>query len=480
MLQTTALFIDRRPTARFEGGILVAFSCTFVELALILANTSFRISDPRANTPFLGLLLTQATLLVVVFISSLAIQRRPDVYVGEKRVDGQFTASVWDKYTFQWTWPSLDYARKNKGLKLEDVPLLPGGLRASILSKQFHRSYVFRRLWMRLLWYFKWGLLLSTSLVSISALLQFAPQLAMLNILRLLESKAVGEKIAFEAYLWVIGLGISMLVSTFVETWMFWIVEAVLGIRARGVLSALIFEKATRRKNAQGSQKNKGEATVAEAGGDEAVILNEASGREEHPQTETQAGEHSRDTVVAEGEAQQEKKDDEEDEEAEAKKTRQGVINLIAVDTQRCQFFLSYFYLFPNAFVKIIISVTFLVQVVGWIPLLSGFAAFACTIPFNIFWSKKFVGKSNDLMKFRDQKLATVTEALQGVKQIKYSAIEQQWQNRIGEKRTQELKTQRAAFMYDIGLVACWISGEFCIYSIQCPNIADKVKVRYC
>ena len=462
MLQSTSLFLERRSTARYTRGIHSALSSAAITLVLVLANTTFREHDQHPSDLNVALLSTQGALLAVILSSSLSIKRRPDLFLQERKVDGQYTASIWGKYTFTWTWPTLAFARGNKELKLEDVPVLADRSRSQTLLKNFHESYKFSRLWTRILWFSRGGLLLTTFLISFAALLQFGPQLAMLNILTLLEARLPGQKIATEAYFWVIGLGISMTVSTFIETWMFWVVEARLGIPGRGLLSSLIFEKATRRKNAQGGHKKKIRTRAsAQAGENENIIVNEGAGPEGNTATHNEASEQPADTVVAQGEDEQEKKKDEdEDEEAEAKKTRQGVINLIAVDTQRFQFFITYFYLYPNVVVKLFISIFFLVKVVGWIPLLAGLAAFSCTLPFNIFFSKKFVGKSNDLMKFRDQKLASITEALQGIRQIKYSAIELQWQERIAEKRRKELKTQRAAFLFDVGLIACWISGK--------------------
>ena len=295
----------------------------------------------------------------------------------------------------------------------------------------------------------------------------------MWNILSLLQEKLPGEAVDMQAYFWVAGLGASMIVSTFIETWMFWVVEARLGIPGRGLLSSLIFEKATRRKNAQGGQKKKENVTAEEEAEAGNIVVNEGSGPEGNTSTQNEASDQRADTVVAEREASKEKDEDENDE-AEAKKTRQGVINLIAVDTQRFQFFVTYSYLYPNVVVKLVVSIFFLVKIIGWVPLLAGIALFTCTLPFNIWFSRRFVGKSHELMKYRDQKLASVTEALQGIRQIKYSAIESQWQERIAEKRFKELSTQRAAFLYDTGLIACWISGQYLVLLNQVPADSNR------
>lgn len=62
-------------------------------------------------------------------------------------------------------------------------------------------------------------------------------------------------------------------------------------------------------------------------------------------------------------------------------------------------------------------------------------------------------------MKMRDLKMAVVTEALQGIRQIKFSALEDQWEGKILERRNAELKTLWSVFKWDTGLLAIWIFG---------------------
>jgi hypothetical protein len=42
-------------------------------------------------------------------------------------------------------------------------------------------------------------------------------------------------------------------------------------------------------------------------------------------------------------------------------------------------------------------------------------------------------------MKIRDEKMGVVTEALQGIRQIKFAALEREWEAKIGSVRTREL-----------------------------------------
>ena len=70
-------------------------------------------------------------------------------------------------------------------------------------------------------------------------------------------------------------------------------------------------------------------------------------------------------------------------------------------------------------------------------------------------------------MKLRDQKMVVVTEALQGIRQIKFSAQEEQWEEKIGRKRRQELKTQWRVFCLNVCLIAIWILGPVMLSAIS-------------
>ena len=70
-------------------------------------------------------------------------------------------------------------------------------------------------------------------------------------------------------------------------------------------------------------------------------------------------------------------------------------------------------------------------------------------------------------MKYRDQKMSVVTECLNGIRQIKFSALERQWQDKIGEKRRQELKTQWRVFRFDVCLISIWILGPVMLSAVS-------------
>jgi ABC-type multidrug transport system fused ATPase/permease subunit len=75
-------------------------------------------------------------------------------------------------------------------------------------------------------------------------------------------------------------------------------------------------------------------------------------------------------------------------------------------------------------------------------------------------------------MKLRDQKMAIVTEVLQGIRQIKFSALEEQWQKKIGQAREAELGALWISFLYDIVLLGIWILGPIGLSAISLATYA--------
>lgn len=109
----------------------------------------------------------------------------------------------------------------------------------------------------------------------------------------------------------------------------------------------------------------------------------------------------------------------------------------------------------------------FLVKLIGWRSLLAGLSVFALVLPLNIYASERYNSAQGDIMKVRDQKMVVITEALQGIRQIKFSAQEQQWQEKIGKKRDEELATQWRVFVLDTALISIWILGPVMLSAVS-------------
>jgi ABC-type multidrug transport system fused ATPase/permease subunit len=148
-----------------------------------------------------------------------------------------------------------------------------------------------------------------------------------------------------------------------------------------------------------------------------------------------------------------------EDIEETINKTRQGVINLIGVDAKRIADFSTMSNLFFGASCRLVFSLIFLGKLVGWQPLCAGILVQLSTLPLNIYFSNRYTNGQKILMDQRDRKLAVINEALGGIRQIKFAALERQWQKRIMDVRNDELDALWKTLLYDTVLICLWLSG---------------------
>lgn len=78
----------------------------------------------------------------------------------------------------------------------------------------------------------------------------------------------------------------------------------------------------------------------------------------------------------------------------------------------------------------------------GWATL-SGVAVMLVMIPFTRFISRKLAGIQRELMRVKDRRINTTSEALEGIKLIKLQAWELPFLRRIGEIRAEEMRVLR-------------------------------------
>lgn len=88
---------------------------------------------------------------------------------------------------------------------------------------------------------------------------------------------------------------------------------------------------------------------------------------------------------------------------------------------------------------QFIIIVVFLLHLVGWQSLCAGMLGILILLPINRGLAARYGKNQKVLMKLRDERSAVTTEALHGIRQIKFSAIETQWTEKIENIREKEL-----------------------------------------
>lgn len=421
-------------------------------IAATCVENAFLRSRINKSTDFdtVHIVLTAVSIGVAFFslFSFLTLQRRPALLRDDAPVDAEFTVSILHRFTFSWAEPILSYARNNKTLGLDDLPRVSQYMQASFLQASFDSSNSKSRLWRQIIYNFRREFLLQFVLVVTISVTQFGPQYGMYKLLELLEQRPAGEQVAVVAWAWVFGLGLFMFITSLFESWLYWIVWAQLGLPIRATLASIVFKKSTRCKDVKGVQNAKVQA-AEEAASSTEPVTNEGSGRKGEdtaPKTEENSEGDGNESMV---------------------RSRQSTINLVGVDAKRIADFSCYAYFFPGTVMKLIVSMAFLYSLIGGRSLLAGLITFALSVPFNVFISKRYNDCQEELMKLRDEKMAIVTEALQGIRQIKFSALERQWQAKISTKRGQELSMQWLIFKYETGVICLWIFGPVMLSAVS-------------
>ncbi|KIX00443.1 uncharacterized protein Z518_10582 [Rhinocladiella mackenziei CBS 650.93] len=450
LFQAVAILMTPSSLQRYNLGIFSGGSTLFITIAVAADNISLWQSkiNPLPRNAHLTLSIVQFVCGVLLVFASLSIPRRPDVYWNEKLVDRQNTVSVLGKFTFSWPSPILAFAARNKGLDYDDLPEIDHEMRSRELRERFEAVGRKDKLWKTLFWSHKWAFIQQWTLQAICSITNFLPQIALYYILRTLEARDEGENVALQSWLLVIGLGASVTFSSWLEAWMFFVVFMKVGVPIYEQLSAVVFGKAIRRKDVKGSGKKKedvganGEALNGE------IVVNKDAGQK--------GGDRA-----PEGE-----------EDDDYQKSRQSTINLVGVDSKRIADFATFNYIFLGSVIKLIFALGFLSKLIGPIPLIAGLAAPALITPINVIAAQRYATAQDNLMKHRDQKMAVVTEALQGIRQIKFSALERNWYEKILETRRRELKTQWQVFTYDTTLISIWIFGPVMLSAVSLTTYA--------
>lgn len=452
LFQAVAVFVTPSSLQRYNLGICSGISSCFIAVAVAVENISLWASQvrPLPRNAHLTLSIIQFVAGILLVFASLSIPRRPDVYYNESVVDRQNTVSVLGKFTFSWPSSVLAFAAKNKGLDYDDLPQIDHEIRSRELRRRFEAAGQKNKLWKSIFWSHKWAFIQQWTFQAICSFTNFLPQIALYFILRALEARDEGANLGMTAWLLVIGLGAAVTFSSWLEAWMFFVVFMKLAVPVYEQLSAVVFGKAIRRKDVKGAGKKQEQAEGNGEALNGEIVVNKNAGQKGEDRT-------------PEGD---------EDEDEDFQKSRQSTINLVGVDSKRIADFAAYNYIFLGSAIQLIFAFSFLSKLIGPIPLLAGLAAPAIVTPINIIAAKRYANAQDNLMKHRDQKMAVVTEALQGIRQIKFSALERNWYEKILETRRKELKTQWQVFVYDTTLISIWIFGPVMLAAISLATYA--------
>ncbi|KAH7027455.1 P-loop containing nucleoside triphosphate hydrolase protein [Microdochium trichocladiopsis] len=391
-----------------------------------------------------------AEIVVVVALgfSSLQLPRRPDVYDGDQVIDRSLTQSAWSRYNWSWAFNVLQAAKEKNNLDMKDLPRPDHYTRARPATEAWENRGFKGPLWLSIIKAHKGTLALQWFLTLCTSVLNFAPQWCVLQLLRILERRTKeSDALGYDAWMWVIWIGVTIVLQSWVESHVFWLSYGQLCVKVRAELSALVFKKSMRRKDVKEAKKKSTPTTST-------------------PEL-TVTGPAGVSTSVDTPEVASPADEEEEEDPEQLKKSKQGTVNLIGVDAKRVADFCAFANYFPGSLFKLIVSLTFLLDLLGWKALVAGFSTMIAVMPINIYFSKRYSDAQDRLMKVRDTKLEVVSEALQGIRQIKFAALEPQWEDKISKVRERELSAIWYAFINDCMLIGCWICSPIMLAAVS-------------
>ena len=408
LLQILDTSLEMDIIIRFHRGAYNLASCCFIA---ILAWAVLLGQIPNSPDDIVLVVVTIAQIVAAFALATalFLVERRPDVFRPDgKLVERQYQSSLWARYTFSWSSEILDLAA-TKLIDIADMPAPDASFRSNVVKEKF-RSIALKpslKLWALLLWTFWYQLFWQWSLIAISTLFDVAPQYAMLKLLRFLEARQGFDAIDPQAWFWVGAMFVITVGSTIIDHRIMWLMFSDIAVPIRSILTTLLFEKMMRLKNIK-----------------------------EPPKAEEESNDNSK---LPDGKYDNKTKPDAEAK-TEAPQTQQDIVNMFAVDTNMVAIFGANNQWYLNFACRLVLAVVFLWYLVGWESMLAGMASMAILYPVNHALGRRYATYQKALMKARDSKTTVITEALNGIRQIKFSAIEKQWTEKIDEVREKELQ----------------------------------------
>lgn len=339
---------------------------------------------------------------------TLSIPCRPDVYRNGTVVDRESSTSFLGWLSFTWARSALHVTKKKTWLQIDDLPELAYTSRTDSVLHDCGRMVekvgaANREIWIALLKSQGRTLLFQGVITLGSSFLSFVPPFALLNILLSLEEKQNGDAAQTQIWPWVFGLGISIMVTAILETFKFWISYNKVVIRTQELLSVAIFDKAIR------------------LGGDGFENDNTTNGSENG--------------------------------------NSESPVHMAVVDAKNVADLFCLLFLIYESPLKLAIASVFLFVILGWQCLLSCVIVLLLLSAANSHTVKKYSISQGSFMESRDHRLSMITEILQGVRYLKLSALEAQWEKRISQVRDVELQNRWSVYSWELITVSLYFLG---------------------
>lgn len=374
------------------------------------------------------LLVCQIVLATATAITCALMPRRPLDFHSRKAVDRQYAVSLLERISFSWAGPVMESIISNPDIGDNELPRLHHTVQSATLGERFLIFASLTSLSAALARIHLYGILQAVVLLLLFAALSFTPQLVFFMLLRSLEARERQlDAHDCTSWGWVPTLGLCILLSSTVETWLNWTSASKLSVPLNAQLSAAIFNKVTRMP----------------------IMANDAALNTTQNQ-ETQNGGSSSKAGIPEPDT-----------------GSSSSAALIAYDVQRISDFAALAPMLPLTILKSIMACILLKYLIGWKSVLAGVGTFLVTFPANIIMSGRYAAVQMELMALRDSRTATTTEFLHGIQQIKLSALEDHWKSAIAHARNLELASQWVVFLWETGLIFVWVLAPVMLSAVS-------------
>ena len=120
--------------------------------------------------------------------------------------------------------------------------------------------------------------------------------------------------------------------------------------------------------------------------------------------------------------------------------SRKAIQHLWGADGEKIADFVGCQEMWVISLTKLTTAIIFLWQLIGFVPLGAGLLSFGAIIPCGVYATKLAAEAQRHWVHMRDEKQVVVGESINGLRQIKFSASEAEWERRIEAVRERELK----------------------------------------
>ncbi|GLA45132.1 hypothetical protein AnigIFM63604_003570 [Aspergillus niger] len=392
LVQFTDSITQTHPVARFES--VIWKQATIVLIGGIALSVLASENVPGGSRPSIAAILTgvQVPTLLALVGAIWCVERRPAVFSPDsKEIDREMTVNLWNRLTFRWA-PEIMSEGAKEALESEALPTMNHAVRSKEASDEFSAMALTdaQPLWIRIFWQFRVQLLRQWIAVLVSNFFDVGPSFATLQLLQYLESRENSDVRDPSAWRYVMLIALAAMGTNLVDSRIMWWEKGYIVVALRSTLTSLVYRKLLRKKLSTDPAK------VEEIGTEEAG--------QDGPS-----------------------------------KSEQDVINMFAVDCNQIAIFASESSQCVNIVGKMLVTVAFLWLLIGWQSLCAGLLGIAVLFPINRALAERYGRKQKALMEIRDKRTTMTTEALHGIRQIKFSAAEDVWSEKLERVREEEL-----------------------------------------